>query len=124
MVINGILFFIGFIWYEFYKYNILLNIINRIFVSAGMTVILLFNFESYPTLLRATSTSMNKFFAMVFNIFTPYLITHSRLLMFLLISMLFFVGSYLVLKLSETQGKKLKELPPEMTDKTNQTILN
>jgi hypothetical protein len=116
MFVNGILFTFGFFWYRMNKYNFFLNVINRIFVSGGLTVILLYNFESYPTLIRATSTSFNKFFAMVFNIFTPYLITKFRLSMFLIVAFFFFIGSYLVLSLKETQGKKLKELPPEIED--------
>ncbi len=117
MICNGFLFLIGFYWYEHYKFNFTLTLINRVFVSAGMTATLLFNFESYPTLLRATYTSMNKFFAMFFNIFTPYLIMNWRLFLFLLISVLFFLGSFFMLKLKETQGKKLSELPPELANK-------
>jgi len=126
MVINGLLFLFGFFWYRNNKYNFLLNLINRIFVSGGLTVILLYNFESYPTLIRATSSSFNKFFAMLFNIFTPYLITSFRLIMFLISAALFFIGSYLVLGLKETQGRKLKELPPEIADhdKKEQTTIN
>ena len=116
MICNFVLFMIGFFWYKYNKFSLLLTILIRIFVTSGMSTCLLFNFESYPTLLRATFTSLNKFFAMFFNIFTPYFIMNSRFFLFFLISIFFILGSFLVLRLTETQGTNLREMPPELLE--------
>ena len=116
MICNFVLFMIGFFWYKYNKFSLLLTILIRIFVTSGMSTCLLFNFESYPTLLRATFTSLNKFFAMFFNLFTPYFIMNSRFFLFFLISIFFILGSFLVLRLTETQGTNLREMPPELLE--------
>ena len=101
---------------SFNKQYTIMFIVHRVFVYALFGNYTLYNFEVYPTMTRPIGVSINRIFARVFNLWTPYLmISAPRWGYFLgvvftgiIIAMIF------LFELPETKNEVIKEFPREV----------
>ena len=118
-IINGALIIAYLFNAIFYKKHYTgMFILMRIFSYALFSNYTVYNFEAYPTMTRPIGVSINRLFARVFNLWTPYLmISHPRTGYILGV---FFcaaiVGMLTVFWIEETKGEVIKEFPIEMYD--------
>ena len=113
-----ILLFIVFLIQSFlYSYkNQFIFIFFRIFINSFDANFNLYNFESFPTLTRATGIAINRIFGKFFNIWTPLIIiNYARfgyicgvLFGFILFLLSFFLGP------KETKNHNINEFPIEI----------
>jgi MFS family permease len=93
--------------------------LNRFFNSAYFTALFTYNFEIYPTLIRATASSMNRTISRTLNFWTPYLMIKHDVLSYVFVGSMNLLSALLlvVLDIPETKGKVIEEFPIEFREK-------
>lgn len=93
-------------------------ILMRIFVFAIFSNYTIYNFEIYPTMTRPTGVAINRIFARVFNLWTPYLMISFPRTGYIL--GVFFcaaiVGMMCIFPVEETKGEVIREFPKEVIE--------
>ena len=101
---------------SFNKQYTIMFIIHRVFVYALFGNYTLYNFEVYPTMTRPIGVSINRIFARVFNLWTPYLMISAPRWGYFL-GVLFsgvIIAMIFLFELPETKNEIIKEFPQEL----------
>ena len=116
----GILYLFSSIFYK--KNNLFLICLLRAGINSYFISYTVYNFEIYPTLTRSFGTSINRIFARVFNLWTPYImIDYPRTS--------YIVGLFFIICINicvfifnpeDTRGKIIKEYPDEIENVLNE----
>lgn len=93
-------------------------ILMRIFAYAIFSNYTIYNFEIYPTMIRPTGVAINRIFARVFNLWTPYLMISFPRTGYIL--GVFFCAAILgmtcIFPVEETKGEVIREFPKEVIE--------
>merc|ERR1711957_357658 len=90
-------------------------------VGFSFNILMEYNFEIYPTDIRATAFNLNKIFSRLGDFFTPILLEKYRAETTLTLSIIYLVTALLILKLKETCGVHLSERVMESVENVNNT---
>ena len=102
-----------------------IDIMIRQSVGISFNILMEYNFEIYPTDIRATAFNMNKIFSRLGDFFTPILLLKYRASTTLTLSIIYLICGLLIMNLKETCGVHLAESvteSKEMTTKENKKI--
>ena len=98
------------------KNNLILICLLRATTSTFFIAYTIYNFEIYPTLTRSFGTSINRIFARIFNLWTPYImIDYPR--MAHIMGLFFIIGiivCIIIFDPADTREKIIKEYPDEI----------
>jgi MFS family permease len=116
----GILYLFCSIFYK--KNNLFLICLLRVGINSFFISYTVYNFEIYPTLTRSFGTSINRIFARVFNLWTPYIMIDYPRISYII--GLFFIicieVCVFIFNPEDTRGKIIKEYPDEIENVLNE----